>query len=371
MNYVREGFKMSKKIKLFDPFINNKEQEVIKKVLHSHFWASGAGEGNVLKFEELFKKYTNSKECVAVNSGTAALHLALSLFDIKDKEVILPSLSFVTTAHAIIYNGGIPVFVDVDPKTLCIDPQKIEKAITKNTKVILPVHLGGMPCHLREISKISKKFGLSIVEDAAHATGTEYNERKIGSHGDCVCFSFHPVKNLAMPSGGAITINSKNNKQFSEILKSKRWAGITGRKGFAYDVSNLGWNYYMNEFSAAIGIEQLKKLNKTNSRRKEIAKRYSKELEIAEKMPFDKNCSFHFYWIQVKNRKNFMKKMSENKIETGIHYNPIHKMSFYNSKIELPITEIASNKIVSLPTHPNLSDNDINRIIKTINKFAK
>jgi len=360
-----------KKIKLFDPIIGKNEENAIKKILHSHNWASGAGDGSVHKFERKFSDFLESKNCISVNSGTAALHLGLSLFNIKNKEVILPSLSFVSTAHAIIYNGGIPVFVDVDPKTLCIDPKEIEKAITKNTRVILPVHLGGIPCDLQKISKISKKFGLSIVEDAAHAAGAKYNGKRIGNHGDCVCFSFHPVKNLAMPSGGAITINSKNDKQFSKILKSKRWAGITGRKGSSYDVSNLGWNYYMNEFSAAIGIEQLKKLDKTNSQRRKIGKIYSKELEIEEKMPFDKNGSYHFYWIQVKNRKKFMKIMSENKIETGIHYNPIHKMSFYNSKITLPVTEMACNRIVSLPTHPNLTDNDLNRIIKIVNKFAK
>jgi len=360
-----------KRIKLFDPVIGKNEENAIKKILHSHNWASGAGDGSVYEFERKFSDFLGNKNCISVNSGTAALHLGLSLFDIKNKEVILPSLSFVSTAHAIIYNGGIPVFVDVDPKTLCIDPKEIEKAITKNTRVILPVHLGGIPCDLQKISKISKKFGLSIVEDAAHAAGAKYNGKKIGNHGNCVCFSFHPVKNLAMPSGGAITINLKNNKQFSKILKSKRWVGITGRKGSNYDVSNLGWNYYMNEFSAAIGIEQLKKLDKINSQRKKIGKRYSKELEIGEKMPFDENCSYHFYWIQVKNRKNFMKKMSENKIETGIHYNPIHKMSFYASKTTLPITEKVSNRIVSLPTHPNLTDNDLNRIIKIVNKFAK
>ena len=360
-----------KKIKLFDPVIGKNEENAIIKILHSHNWASGAGGGSVYQFEKKFSDFLGTKNCISVNSGTAALHLGLSLFDIKDKEVILPSLSFISTAHAIIYNGGIPVFVDVDPKTLCIDPKEIEKAITKNTRVILPVHLGGIPCDLQKISKISKKFGLSIVEDAAHAAGAKYDGKKIGNHGNCVCFSFHPVKNLAMPSGGAITINSKNNKQFSKILKSKRWAGITGRKGSSYDVSSLGWNYYMNEFSAAIGIEQLKKLDKTNFQRKKIGKRYSKELEIEEKMPFDENGSYHFYWIQVKNRKNFMKKMSENKIETGIHYNPIHKMSLYNSKTILPITEKSGNRIVSLPTHPNLTDNDLNRIIKIVNKFAK
>jgi len=263
------------------------------------------------------------------------------------------------------------VFVDVDPKTLCIDPNKIEKAITKKTKVIIPVHFAGMSCNLQKISKLSKEFGLSTVEDAAHAAGTKFNGEKIGKHGDCVCFSFHPVKNLAMPSGGAITFNSKKEQKYLRILKSRRWMGITGRKGSTYDVTDLGWNYYMNEFSAAIGIEQLKKLDKTNLQRKKIAKRYHNELKIKEKMPFDENCSYHFYWIQVKNRKNFMKKMGEKNIETGIHYLPIHKMSFYNSKAKLPVTERATKKIVSLPTHPNLTDNDVDKIIKLANKFTK
>jgi len=360
-----------KKIKLFDPIVGKNEENAIKKILHNHNWASGAGIGNVDKFEKKFSKFLGVNNCVAVNSGTAALHLALSLFDIKNKEVILPSLSFVSTAHAVIYNGGIPKFVDVNSDTLCIDPEEISKLITKKTSVIIPVHFAGMPCDLQKISKLKKEFGLSIVEDAAHASGSKFNGKQIGNHGDAVCFSFHPVKNLAMPSGGAITINSKNKKKYSEILKSRRWVGITGRKGSTYDVSDLGWNYYMNEFSAAIGIEQIKKLDKTNLKRKKIAKRYSRELEIEEKMPFNENCSFHFYWIQVKNRKNFMKKMNENHIETGIHYYPIHKMSFYNSKTKLPITEKAGNKIVSLPTHPNLTDNDVNRIIKMTNKFAK
>jgi len=360
-----------KEIKLFDPFVDENEEDAIKKVLHNHFWASGAGEGNVLKFEELFKRYTNSKECIAVNSGTAALHLALSLFNIKNKEVILPSLSFVSTAHAIIYNGGIPIFVDVDPNTLCIDPMKIHKAISKNTRVIMPVHFAGMPCDLEKITKLSQQFNLNVIEDAAHAAGATYKGKKIGTHGDCICFSFHPVKNLAMPSGGAITINGTNIKKIESILKSRRWVGISNRKGPKYDVSEIGWNYYMNEFSAVIGIEQLKRLDKSNSKRKTIVKKYWNELEIEKKMPFDQNCSYHIYWIQVKNRNYFMKKMHENNIETGIHYLPIHKMKFYSSKLKLPITEEVAEKIVSLPIHPNLTESQVNKIIKLTNRFSK
>ena len=362
---------MSKKIKLFDPYVDYNEENAIKKVLYNHYWASGAGEGNVSKFEDLFKKYTNSKECIAVNSGTAALHLALSLFDLKNKEVILPSLSFVSTAHAILYNGGIPVFVDVEPETLCIDPEKVKKAITKKTKAILPVHFSGMPCDLDKLNKIKKKFNLKIIEDAAHASGASYKNRKIGNHGDAVCFSFHPVKNLAMPSGGLITLNGKNIKKSKTILKSRRWVGISNRKGSRYDVTDIGWNYYMNEFSAAIGIEQLKKLDYSNSKRKHVAKIYSEELQVIKKIPFTKDCSYHLFWIIVNNRNKFMKKMNENNIETGIHYFPIHKMKFYNSKTKLEVTETVTKKLVSLPIHPNLTDTDIDKIIKLTNRFSK
>ena len=152
-------------------------------------------------------------------------------------------------------------------------------------------------------------------------------------------------------------------------LKEKRWCGITNRKGVDYDVKDLGWNYYMNEFSAAIGLEQLKKIKFTNNKRKEIAKEYSKKIALENKMPFDNGCSYHFYWIRVKNRNKFRKKLLENGIETGIHYQPIHKFTFYRSKVSLPITERVSKEIVTLPTHPNLSDSDMNKIIKNVNKL--
>ena len=148
---------MKKKIKLFDPNIGQEEQEKISQVLKSKFFASGSGTGNVLKFENQFKKYVDSNDCIAVNSGTSALNLALSLIDIKNKEVILPSLSFVSTAHAIIINGGIPVFVDVEPETMCIDPNDIQKSITTKTTAILPVHFGGLPCNLKDIQAIAEK----------------------------------------------------------------------------------------------------------------------------------------------------------------------------------------------------------------------
>ncbi len=362
---------MKKKIKLFDPNIGKDEKQKISQVLESKFWASGSGTGNVSKFENQFKKYLGSDDCIAVNSGTSALNLALSLINIKNKEVILPSLSFVSTAHAVIINGGIPVFVDIKPETMCIDPNEIEKSITAKTAAILPVHFGGFPCNLKDIQNIAEKHNLEIIEDAAHAAGATYNNKKIGSHGTAVCFSFHPVKNLAMPTGGLISINHKNHKQFRKILLARRWCGITDRVGSDYNVKELGWNYYMNEFSAAVGLVQLKKLDKLNNIRKNIAKFYDKQINVEHKIPFDKRCSYHLYWICVKNRNQFRRNLFNRGIETGTHYKPIHKMSFYKGYNKILNTEKAAKEIVTIPIHPNLTKVQLDYIIKLVNKFAR
>ncbi len=360
-----------KKIKLFDPVIDHHEEEIIQKVLKSKKWASGSGVGFVEKFENEFKKYVGAKDCVAVNSGTSALNLAMSTIDIKNKEVIVPSFTFVSTIHSIVINGGKPIFADIDPNTLCIDHKKIDKLISKKTKACLVVHFGGMSCNLKELKKKTKENKIVLVEDSAHAVGTKFQNKRIGAHSDLVCFSFHPVKNLAMPNGGLIAINGKDHKKIRNELLSKRWCGITNRKGVNYDVKELGWNYYMNNFSAAIGLEQLKKIDKLNSIRKKIANQYNNQINIKEKMAFSNNCSYHLYWILVKNRDKFRKKMTESNIETGIHYRPAHTLSMYKTKKKLPITEAVGNSIVTIPIHPNLSEKDVKRIIFCINKFTK
>ena len=361
---------MKKIIKLFDPHVGSEEEKAIKKTLKSHFWASGSGTGQVEEFEKKFKNYINSGSCIAVNSGTSALHLALSLFPLKNRKVILPSLSFVSTAHAVLYNGGKPIFVDVDPDTLCINPEEIQKKITSNTDVILPVHFGGMPAKISEIKEICNANNCNLVEDAAHAAGSLYKNRKIGSHGMAVCFSFHPVKNLGMPTGGLVSLNGPEHKKNAKLLKIKRWCGISNRRGVDYDITDLGWNFYMNEFSASIGLVQLSKLDKLNKKRKKIAKRYSKELCLENKMKFDNDCNYHLYWIRIKNRMNFMKELKRLGIETGIHYKPIHQMTYYKQNSKLPITETIGKEIVSLPIHPNLTNDDIDFIIKSINKLS-
>ena len=361
---------MAGKIQLSKPLVTSAEESIINKVIKSHFWASGSGVGYVKKFENSLNKFTGSNTCIGVNSGTAALNLALSLFDLKNKEVLIPSLTFVSTAHAVILNGAKPIFVDVNPETLCLDEKQIQNSITKNTKAIIPVHFAGFPCNLTAIRSICKKNNLCLIEYAAHAIGSTFNNKKIGAHGDAVCFSFHPVKNLAMPTGGAITINHKNHKKFRKQLESRRWCGISDRNNVDYDVHELGWNYYMNEFSAAIGLVQLKKLNEMIKTRKRIAKFYDREINLENKIPYSTDCSYHLYWILVENRKQFRKKLANEGIETGTHYKPVHHMSYYKNKKPLPITEKISNEIVTIPIHPNLTDNQLSKIVHFVNKFS-
>ena len=358
------------KINLFEPYFDDEEEKAVLETLRSKFWASGAGVGNVSKFENRFKKYVNADECLAVNSGTAALNITLSLLGIRNHEVIIPSLSFVSTANCVLLNGGIPKFVDIDPITLCIKPELIEKSITKKTKAIIPVHFGGFPCDMKKILALSKKYDIKIVEDAAHAAGASFSKKKIGGHGFAVCFSFHPVKNLGMPTGGLIAINHSKAKIFKKKIKARRWCGITNRNDDGYEVEEIGDNYYMNEISAAIGLKQLQKLNKMNSIRKNIAKNYKKELHVDMKMPFTQDCSYHLYWIRVKNRKLFRQKMSEKGIQTGTHYRPIHTFSLYKTRIRLPVTERIGKEIVTIPMHPNLTEEEVDKIIQLTNKFV-
>ena len=360
---------MKEIIKLFSPKFDNKEILAAVNTIKSSNWASGSGKGNVEKFEKRFCEYINANDCVAVDNGTAALHLSLHMLDIKNKEILVPSFTFITTIHSIVYNGGIPVFVDIDPESLCIDINDLENKIGGKTKGIVNMHYGGFPNKINDIKKISKKYQLHVVEDAAHACGSRNKNKKIGSENEFACFSFHPVKNLAMPKGGAITINSKDSKNMKKKLNSLRWCGIDKRIGTSYDVTSLGYNYYMDEISAAIGIEQLKKLDKTNKIRFKIAKKYNSELNVKEKMPINKDCSYHLFWIRVKNRDSFMKKMLTKGIETGSHYIPAHLTSYYKKNEKLPITEKVAREVVTLPMHPNLTEEEIEFIIKTVNSL--
>jgi perosamine synthetase len=329
----------------------------VLKTLNSGTWCSGAPGPKVREFEKEFAKYIGCYDSVAVNSGSAALDLALSIYDIKGMVVILPSLTFASTAHAVLRNGGILKFADIEEETLCMDPNTVE--IKDNTACVIPVHFGGIPASL--------DYDIPILQDCAHACGTIQEGKKIGDYPSLSCFSFNATKNLPTPCGGAITIHNYL-PEITSILKAKRWSGISNRKGSKYDITETGGNYYMNEISATIGLSNLKELDARNHWRRRIAKEYCERLEVPH-MPWHEGSAYHLFWIRVKNRDYFRDKMYDAGIETGIHYNPLHKMSLFASGKRLPVTEKVAREIVSIPIHTKMSFSDVDKIINTISSL--
>jgi len=371
-----------KNIQLFKTNISEKSIKAVVKVLRSGWLGLGP---KTAEFEEKFAKYVGAKYAVALNSCTAALHLALIVSGVKEgDEVITTPLTFVSTNHVILYQRAIPVFADVDPRTYCIDSKSIEKMITKKTKAVIVMHYGGHPCDLDKIYKIAKKYNLKVIEDAAHACGSSYKGKKIGSLG-LTCFSFHAVKNLPTGDGGMITTN---NKRYYERLKRLRWLGIdkstyertkTDKKepsayAWKYNVPEIGYKYHMNDINAAIGIEQLKLLDEENAYRRKLAVIYNQELNHPDiiSLPYvspDVVTSQHLYVIQVRRRDDLIAKLKANGVAPGVHYRPnnIYPMyRKYRADVE-NVKRIAKN-IVSLPMHTLLEKKDVWRITKIINQ---
>ena len=356
-----------KKIKIHDPYISQKEKNLLNSTFQSHNWSSSYGGKNIQTLEKKFANYIGCDEAVSVNSGSAALELSLSLLNLKNKDVILPSLSHVSIANSVVHNGGNPIFVDINLETLNISEDNIKKKISSKTGLILLSHFGGYPCDISKISKLAKKFKVPIIEDAALATGSSYKNNRIGTHSFAVCFSFHPVKILSAPKGGMVCLNGSQSKKNKKLLTARRNNGIIDKSN--YEVNFPGWNYYMDEFSAVLSISQLSKILKMLKIRKEIAKRYFNELNIANKMKFSSSCAYNFYWILVPNKKIILSKMNRKNIELVTYHPPIHHLKYFNKRQKLPNTDKVSKSLVLLPTHPNLSSKDIDLIIKNVNNL--
>ena len=324
----------------------------------------------VSKFEEKFKIFMSSKYCIAVNSGTSALHLSLIALGIKEgDEVLLPSISFVASAAAITYVGAKPVFVDINYDDWLIDVNKIEKQITKKTKAIMPVHLHGLICDMKKIKKIANKYNLKIIEDASQAHGSEYYGKKPGYYGDVATFSFYPTKNLgAFGEGGAIVTKNKNVKDI--VSKLRAWA--PNKKNFFA----IGYNYRMPEIIGASLLEKIKYLKQDIRLRIKISKFYKKKFNIKKFSKFDekiKKHSYHLFAIRVKKRDLFMKYLNQQNIQSAIHYSyvlpKLEIFKKYSKKIEnFKVAEKLSKELVSIPIYPELSKKEQIYVVKSINK---
>jgi perosamine synthetase len=369
------------KIQVFKPAHSEEEVEAVAEVIRSGWWGQGP---KTAELETKFAEFVGAPLAVSLNSATAGLHLALTLLDVKDAEVISPSMTFVSTNHAILYNGGIPVFADVEPDTLCIDPDDIVRKITPRTKAIMAVHYGGHPADMDRIHEIAKAYNLTVIEDAAHAAGTKYKGRPVGSMSPMTVFSFHPVKNLATGDGGMITLQ---NPEWDKRLRKLRWVGMSrdtwGRNdsgdasqySWYYNIEELGYKFHSNDIMSAIALVQLRRLPETNGRRRAISAMYDAGLRDLEwlQLPVERDyaeSARHNYVVRLEGRDAFMAYLRDKGIATGLHYIPNHYYEMYKPyATSLPVTELAYTRIVTLPLYPDLTDDQVQYIIDAIREY--
>jgi perosamine synthetase len=372
-----------KHIQVLQPCIDQLEIDAVTEVMRSGWLGLGP---KTEQFENEFASYVGNRFMVALNSGTAALHLALDVLGIgPGDEVIVPPITFISTVHAVSYVGATPVFADIEKDTMNIAVEDIATKITPKTKAIIVVHLAGHPCDMDSIHKLADSKGIKVVEDAAHACGATYKDRVIGSISDITCFSFHAVKNLTCGEGGAITCNQE---WLARKLREKRWVGISkdtwirssDEKVYAwqYYVDQLGYKYHMSDMQAAIGLVQLQKINRLNGRRKEISKQYQQELKDIPwiELPKEKHyaqSSWHLFQIKLPReqiRDRLIGHLQDKGIATGVHYYPCNQHPCYiHIQARVPISAGIWKRILTLPIHPNLTEGDMDRIMDSLRKF--
>jgi dTDP-4-amino-4,6-dideoxygalactose transaminase len=370
-------------IPLFDLNYGREEEEAVSRVLRSK-WLTIGPETEALECE--FAEYFRVKHALAVSSCTTALHLANLAVGVKQgTEVICPSLTFVATSNSIIYAGGTPVFADIlSHNDWTISPNEIEKKINKNTRAIIIMHYGGFACKMDEIIEIAKRYKIPVIEDAAHAPGSFYKDRLLGAIGDISCFSFFSNKNISTGEGGIICTN---NDEYAKYIKKIRSHGMTSATldrhlghAYSYDVTDLGYNYRIDEIHAALARCQLKKLETGNERRRLAAIRYKDALSKIDriKIPFGNYCflaNCHIFPILLDksiDRHSLMVFLRDKGIQTSIHYPPVQMFSYYRENYKttmLPLTEEIGRREVTLPMFPTITDGQICFISERIMEF--
>ncbi|HWP49035.1 MAG TPA: DegT/DnrJ/EryC1/StrS aminotransferase family protein [Candidatus Limnocylindrales bacterium] len=338
----------------------------------------------VIEFEEALKNYLGAKHVIATNTGTAALHLALDALGVGEgDEVIVPSLTFVASFQAIKATGATPVPCDVEYDTLLMDLNDMERRITPKTKVLMPVHYAGNPCNMEALLEIKERYKLRVVEDAAHAFGSITSKgQKIGSFGDITCFSFDSIKNITCGEGGAVVCQEE---ALAELIRQKRLLGINRKsnstapwreRSWQFEVTTQGFRYHMSNINAAIGIEQLKKLDGFIARRREICQKYEeafKNISGLQRLRINYHeCAPHIYVIRVKDgrRNALMQFLKDRHIETGINYIPNHLHPYFRvDGLTLPVAEKAYEEILTLPLHCGLSDDEVQEVIRCVKQF--
>jgi dTDP-4-amino-4,6-dideoxygalactose transaminase len=354
-----------KNIPVAKPLIGRDDIRAVVKVMKSGGLAQGP---QVAKFEKEFSQFVGDRECVAVNSGTSALHMALLALGIgPGDEVIVPSFTFAATANSVALTGATPVFVDIDAKTYNIDPKLIEASITPKTKAIQVVHLYGLPSDMASIVEIAKRRNLLIIEDAAQAHLASIDSKPVGTFGDAAIFSFYPTKNMTSGEGGMAVFAQSEPARISRLLRNQ---GMEKR----YQNEVVGFNLRMTDIHAAIGISQLTKVKKWTLKRQENAEYLNSKIEsvITPFTPTGFEHVYHQYTVRIETgRDAFSNRLTELGIGNSVYYpTQVHKLPSFNRTLGLFHTQNATEQVLSLPIHPSLSKKDLNRIASAVNRVG-
>ena len=380
----------SKFIPFHKPAIGEDEIQSVVETLRSGWLTTGY---KVKSFEENFARYVGAQYAVAVNSGTAALHLGLDAVDLKEgDEVILPTMTFAATAEVVLYFKAKPVLVDCQRDTLNIDPTQIEAAITPRTKVVIPVHMAGQPCDMTQILNIAHQHGLCVVEDAAHALPADDRGKRIGTIGDITCFSFYATKTITTGEGGMVTTASEAWAERMRIMSlhgisHDAWKRYTKEGSWYYEVLYPGFKYNLTDIAAAIGIEQLKKCDRFWQARERIALLYQHGFaDLAEiQLPTcreNAQHAWHLFVIQLNlerlkiTRNEFIEALREQSIGTSVHFIPLHLHPYYRDRFgykpeDFPNASAVFDRIVSLPIYPGMTESDVEKVIEAVTNITK
>ena len=379
----KDFFKDSKiKFPAYEPWISNDDKQIVNKTLDQTMLTFGP---QLEKFEADFSKYTKAKYAIAVSNCTAALHLSLKVLGIKENdEVIIPDLTFVADANAILACNAKPVIVDINKNDFFLSISNLKKNITKKTKAVIPVHTYGQVCNINEVLDVAKANNLKVVEDCAHAIGTFHKSKHVGTIGNTGCFSFYPTKNITTAEGGMVITNSKNiadkvrQLRSHGMLKSLK-SRYTGGYPWVFDILEPGYNYRLDEIRCALGISQLRRVAKINKMRKTAALYYHSKLHnisgiVLPDMVRDKSHSYHLYTIRITksfgmSRNQLFKKLKQAGIRTTVYWMPVHKFTAYNKyvkKSNVITTSKIYDEILSLPLFPNISKRHQDAVINCI-----
>lgn len=360
--------------------IEEDDIQAVVDVLRSDYLTTGP---KIAEFEKMVADYVGAKYAVAISNGTSALHAACFAAGIQPgDEVITTPLTFAASSNCVLYCGGTPVFADVDLKTYNIDPEDIRRKITDKTKAIIAVHLAGQPCDMDEIHKIAKEHDLLVIEDGAHALGSVYKGKKVGTLSDMTTFSFHPVKPITTGEGGMIVTD---NEEFYQKMMLFRSHGITRDENLMtrndgpwfYQQLDLGYNYRITDIQCALGCSQMRKLDRFLARRKEIVTRYNEAFADCENIiiPYqlpETESGWHLYIVQVKNcdRRKVFEALREHGIAVNVHYIPVYLHPYYQEHgykdVHCRNAEEVYSHIISLPLYPTLTEEQQQYVIETL-----